>query len=109
MAVEILAATAGVAVLMGVLPRALSALRHGRAEGLRPGTALALLLLTGVLAVYGAWAEHVAAFAANVAAMGACLGFLVQAQRCESIAREREAIAARMRSVRPQRRMVVRR
>jgi hypothetical protein len=41
--------------------------------------------------------------------MGTCLGFLVQAQRCEGIARERQAIAARMRAVRPQRRVAARR
>ncbi|MCA1812899.1 MAG: hypothetical protein LC624_02975 [Halobacteriales archaeon] len=109
MAVEILATTAGVAVLMGVLPRALFAVRQGRAEGLSQATAFALLLLTGMLAVYGAWLGHVAAFVANVAASGACLGFLVQAQRCESIAAERRAIAAKMRGVRPQRRVVARR
>jgi hypothetical protein len=108
MALEALATTAGVAVLMGVLPRVLFAVRLGRAEGLRTSTAVALLLGAGALAALGAWAGQLQVFAATVAAMGACLGFLVQAERCQDIQAERTAIAARMRGVRPARRLRVR-
>lgn len=101
MGFEVLATTAGVAVLMGVLPRALFALRLGRTEGLAPAHALALLVAAGALTVYGAWAGHLAATAANVAAAGACAGFLVLHERCRAIEDERSAIAARMRTVQP--------
>lgn len=103
-AVGALAATAGVAVLMAVLPRLLVALRRGQAEGLGQQAAMLLLLAAGGLAVLGAWARSPPAFVANVAAMGTCLGFLVQAERCQAIQAERRAIAARMRGVRPTRR-----
>lgn len=101
MGFEVLATTAGVAILMGVLPRALFALRLGRTEGLAPTTALALLVAAGALTVYGAWAGHLAATAANVAAAGACTGFLVLHERCRAIEDERTAIAAQMSAVRP--------
>lgn len=108
MALEILATTAGVAVLMGVLPRALFALRLGRTEGLGQGTALALMMVTGLLAVYGAWVGNVPSFVANAAAAGASAAYLGLSERCEAIAAERHAIAAKMRTVRPTRRMRVR-
>ena len=105
MAWDVLATTAGVAVLMAVLPRALFALRLGRVEGLTAPAALGLMLVTGLLAVYGAWAVSLPAFVANVAAAATCAAFLVLSERCEHIADERRAIAARMRGVRPTRRM----
>lgn len=101
MALEVLATTAGVAVLMAVLPRALFALRLGRAEGLGPEASLGLLLLTGSLAVLGGWLGSLPAVVANVAAAGTCAGFLVLHERCRAIEAERTAIAARMRSVKP--------
>lgn len=105
MALEVLATTAGVAVLMGVLPRALFALRLGRTEGLTEPVALALLLLAGLLAVAGAWLGHVPSVVANVAAVMACTAFLLLAERCQAIEAERSAIQARMRTVRPVRRL----
>lgn len=103
MALEVLATTAGVAVLMAVLPRALFALRLGRTEGLGEGTALGLLLVAGLLAVFGAWAGHAPAFVANLAAAGSCAAFLALAERCKAIEAERTAIAARLRALRPRR------
>jgi hypothetical protein len=108
MALEVLATTAGVAVLMGVLPRALFALRLGRIEGLAPLTAMGLLLLTGLLAVYGAWAGNVAAVVANVAAAATCASFLWLHDRCHAIQAERRAVAAKLRAIRPVRRLRVR-
>lgn len=102
---EVLATTAGVAILMGVLPRALFALRLGRAEGIGQGTALALLLLAGLLAVVGAWLGDVPATVANVAAAAACASFLVLYERCQAIEAERSAIHAKLRTVRPTRRL----
>lgn len=104
MALEVLATTAGVAILMAVLPRALFALRLGRTEGLSQPAALGLMLLAGLLAVYGAWRGHVAGFVANTAAAGACVAFLALEERCQAIQAERTAIAAKLRSVRPTRR-----
>ena len=104
MAVEVLATTAGVAVLMGVLPRALFALRLGRAEGIGQGATLVLLLLAGSLTVFGAWAGHIPTFVANAAATATCAAFLALHERCAAIDQERKAIAARLRAVRPARR-----
>jgi len=101
MAFEVLATTAGVGVLMGVLPRALFALRTGRAEGLRPAAALGLLGLTGVLAVYGASRPDVPTFVANLAGAAACAGYLQVAERCRDIQAERTAMVERIRRVRP--------
>ena len=108
MGFEVLVTTAGVAILMGVLPRALFALRLGRAEGLSQGIALALLVLAGALAVYGAWLADVPAAAANVAAAAACAAYLVLQERCQAIERERSAIHAKLRSVKPVRRLKIR-
>jgi hypothetical protein len=108
MAWDVLATTAGVAVLMAVLPRALFALRLGRTEGLTAATALGLMLGAGLLAVYGASVASLTAFVANVAAAATCAAFLVLSERCQHIQAERSAIAARMRAVRPTRRARVR-
>jgi hypothetical protein len=105
MALEVLATTAGVAVLMGVLPRALFALRLGRIEGFGQGTALALMMASGLLTIYGAWAGHVPSFVANAAATGACVAYLSLFERCQQIQAERTAIKARLRHVRPVRRL----
>lgn len=101
MGLDVLATTAGVAVLMGVLPRALFALRLGRAEGLSPWTALGLLVVAGGLAVGGAYLGSLAAVVANVAAAAACAAFLVLHERCEALERERKAMAQRLRTVKP--------
>lgn len=105
MGYEVLATTAGVAVLMGVLPRALFALRLGRTEGLQPATALGLLTVAGGLTVYGAWAGHLPAAVANLAGAGACAAFLVLHERCRAIEAERTAIAQHLRTVKPVRRL----
>lgn len=105
MGFEVLATTAGVAVLMGVLPRALFAIRLGRTEGLEPAMALALLTAAGGLTVYGAWMNHLPATLANLAGAGACAAFLVLHERCRAIEAERSAIHAHLRTVKPVRRM----
>ena len=102
MTFEVLATTAGVALLMGVLPRTLFALRLGRAEGLSQAGALALLLVASLLAVFGAWRGHLPTVAANLAAAASALAYLVLHERCEAIQRERSAMQAKLRSVRPQ-------
>lgn len=108
MALEVLATTAGVAILMGVLPRALFALRLGRADELGQVPAVALMLAAGALTVYGAWAGSLPAVVANVAAAGASASYLVLWERCQAIQAERRAIRARLGQVRPARRLRVR-
>lgn len=105
MALEVLATTAGVAVLMAVLPRALFALRLGRADELGEGAAFLLMLVAGGLAVLGAWLGHLPTVVANVAAAATCTAYVVLFERCRAIQAERRAIRARLGQVRPARRL----